>query len=127
MRIHLPRGNFPQNSFCFIDAMEIQYQHPSKYPYVRRDISVTVPNSATYSEIKQIVSDSCGDLLHSASLISLSNLPNGTRQYVIAILIQSGERTIGRDEANDISHATKSAILKHFFNDLPLGSKIVHL
>ena len=107
--------------------MGIQYQQPSKFPYVRRDISVTVPNSAMYSEIKQIVRDSCGDLFHNASLVGLHHLPDSTRQYVIAILIQSNERTIGRGEANDIAGAAKSAILKHFFNDLPLGSKIVHL
>ena len=86
-----------------------------------------MPNSATYSEIKQIVSDCCGKILYSASLIGLHDLPGSARQYVIAILIQSGERTIGRDEASDIADAAKSAILKHFFNDLPLGSKIVHL
>lgn len=107
--------------------MGIQYKQPSKFPYVRRDISVTVPNSATYSEIEQIVRDSCGKLLYSASLISLHHLPDSARQYVIAILIQSDERTIGRDEANNIADAAKSAILKHFFNDFALGLKIVHL
>ena len=93
---------------------EIEYQEPSKYPSVVRDISLIVSNNVRVQEVEDIIENTAGPLLWETDLFDLfdgENIETGKRSMAFHLVFQSNERTL-RDEEVDAVVAKVIAALE---------------
>lgn len=81
----------------------IVYQEVSKFPAVRRDLSLLVDTAVTFGQLKQIAGRTDKKLLKEVSVFDVyqgDRLPAGKKSYALSFILQDTEKTL-TDKAID--------------------------
>lgn len=87
----------------------VDFQTPSAYPYVLRDIAVWTPAGTTPGDVEDIIADTAGDLLVSINLFDTYEKDKQV-SYAFKLVFQSSERTLRDEEVNDQMHSIEEAL-----------------
>ncbi len=82
---------------------KIVYQEVSKFPAVRRDLSMLIDQSVNFSQLKQIAQRTERKLLQDVSVFDVykgDRLPAGKKSYALSFILQDTEKTL-TDKAID--------------------------
>lgn len=83
--------------FKLIPAKSVKYEEISKFPEVRRDLALVVNKDVSFAQIETVTYQTEKKLLKSVSLFDVytgDKLPENTKQYAIAFILQDKERTL---------------------------------
>ncbi len=83
--------------FKLIPAKSVKYEEISKFPEVRRDLALVVNKDVSFAQIETVAYQTEKKLLKSVSLFDVytgDKLPENTKQYAIAFILQDKERTL---------------------------------
>lgn len=83
--------------FKLIPAKSVKYEEISKFPEVRRDLALVVNKDVSFAQIEVVAYQTEKKLLKSVSLFDVytgDKLPENTKQYAIAFILQDKERTL---------------------------------
>lgn len=83
--------------FKLIPAKSVKYEEISKFPEVRRDLALVVNKDVSFAQIETVAYQTEKKLLKSVSLFDVytgDKLPEDTKQYAIAFILQDKERTL---------------------------------
>ncbi|MBK0378397.1 phenylalanine--tRNA ligase subunit beta [Mucilaginibacter segetis] len=81
----------------------IVYQEVSKFPAVRRDLSMLIDRSVTFGQLKQIALKTDKKLLKEVDVFDVyigDKLPDGKKSYALSFILQDTEKTL-TDKAID--------------------------
>ena len=76
---------------------KIVYQDVSKFPSVRRDLSLLVDNQVTFGQLKQIALKTERKLLQAVNIFDVyegDRLPPGKKSYALSFILQDSEKTL---------------------------------
>ena len=82
---------------------KIVYQEVSKFPAVRRDLSMLIDNAVTFGQLKQIAQKTERKLLKEVNVFDVyqgDKLPAGKKSYALSFILQDIEKTL-TDKAID--------------------------
>ncbi|OLC31039.1 MAG: phenylalanine--tRNA ligase subunit beta [Armatimonadetes bacterium 13_1_40CM_64_14] len=82
-----------------------QFTPLPKYPSVRRDLAVVVPDGVSAAEVERVIEEAGGDLLEAAELFDVYSgppVPPGHRNLAYALSLRSSDRTLS---ASDVAAA----------------------
>jgi len=82
---------------------KIVYEEISKYPAVRRDLSMLIDQSVTFGQLKQIAQKTERKLLQDVNVFDVyqgDKLPAGKKSYALSFILQDSEKTL-TDKAID--------------------------
>lgn len=82
---------------------KIVYQEVSKFPAVRRDLSMLIDKSVSFSQLKQIAQKTERKLLQDVDVFDVyegDKLPAGKKSYALSFILQDTEKTL-TDKAID--------------------------
>ncbi|MGZ3873064.1 MAG: phenylalanine--tRNA ligase subunit beta [Mucilaginibacter sp.] len=82
---------------------KIIYQDVSKFPAVRRDLSMLIDKSVTFGQLKQIAEKTERKLLQQVNVFDVyegDKLPAGKKSYALSFILQDSEKTL-TDKAID--------------------------
>ena len=82
---------------------KIVYQEVSKFPAVRRDLSMLVDKAVTFGQLKQIAQKTERKLLKDVNVFDVyqgDKLPAGKKSYALSFTLQDEEKTL-TDKAID--------------------------
>ncbi len=77
-----------------LTSSPLKFRPFARYPAVRRDLSLLVPEGVSYRQVVRIVKDAAGPLLESVALFDVfkdKDLPSGTSAYGIRLKFLSGQ------------------------------------
>lgn len=83
--------------FKLIPNKSVKYEEISKFPEVRRDLALVVNKDITFAQIEAAAYQTEKKLLKNISLFDVytgDKLPENTKQYAIAFILQDKERTL---------------------------------
>ncbi|RYG06933.1 MAG: phenylalanine--tRNA ligase subunit beta, partial [Chitinophagaceae bacterium] len=76
---------------------KIVYQEVSKFPAVRRDLSMLVDKAVTFEQVKQIAYKTERKLLKEVNVFDVyegDKLPAGKKSYAVSFILQDAEKTL---------------------------------
>ena len=76
---------------------KISYTEVSKFPAVRRDLSMLLNKDVTFEQLKQIAQKTDKSLLKEVNVFDVyigDKLPEGKKSYALSFLIQDDEKTL---------------------------------
>jgi phenylalanyl-tRNA synthetase beta chain len=82
-----------------------QFREISRFPQIRRDISFTVPESVTFSRIRERVSVAASSLLKELRLFDLyqgAEVESGRKSIALGLILQDLNRTLTDEDADRI-------------------------
>jgi phenylalanyl-tRNA synthetase beta chain len=89
-----------------IQQRHVQIARPySKFPSVRRDIAIWLPEQTTYAEVQACVLDSAGELLQNLVVFDVyhdSKLKKGYKSLAIGLILQNVSSTLTDDVADPV-------------------------
>ena len=87
-----------------LSGATLVYNVPSRYPSIIRDVSLFVPLSTKAGQVEAIIKSAAGELSQSVTLIDIFEQPEQNRKSLaFRIVLQSFERTLSDEEANEVS------------------------
>lgn len=89
-------------------AQLAQFREVSRFPQIRRDISVSVPEQVAYAALRERVSLVSGDLLQQISLFDLyqgKGVEKGRKSVALGLILQDLSRTLTDEDADRVVHA----------------------
>lgn len=95
-------------------AEEHQYQRPSKFPEVMRDVAVLVPLSVTADEVNQQIVTAGPNWLRDVDLFDYyegDQVPEGQKSLAFRLAYQSDEKTLTDREVNKVQKVIQEALL----------------
>ena len=94
---------------------EHEYQEPSKYPPVLRDLSILVNSDIRFSQILNLIERAGGGLVQDVDLFDVyagANLPRNKKSLAFHIVYQSNDHTLTDKEANKSHRAIEKTLVK---------------
>jgi phenylalanyl-tRNA synthetase beta chain len=85
-----------------------QFREVSRYPWIRRDISVTVPEHVAFASLRERVSLVAGDLLQQISAFDVyqgKGVEIGRKSIALGLILQDLSRTLTDEDADRVVHA----------------------
>jgi phenylalanyl-tRNA synthetase beta chain len=85
-----------------------QYREVSRYPRIRRDISVTVPEHVAYAALRERVSLVSGGLIQQISAFDVyqgKGVEIGRKSVALGLILQDLSRTLTDEDADRVVHA----------------------
>jgi phenylalanyl-tRNA synthetase beta chain len=85
-----------------------QFREVSRFPQIRRDISVTVPEQVAYAALRERVSVVAGDLVQQISVFDLyqgKGVEKGRKSVALGLILQDLSRTLTDEDADRVVHA----------------------
>jgi len=76
---------------------KIKYQEVSKFPSVRRDLSLLIDKSVSFAELKKIATATDNKILKSVNLFDVyegDKLPNGKKSYALSFIMADETKTL---------------------------------
>ena len=76
---------------------KIVYKEISKYPAVRRDLSMLIDKSVSFGQLKQIAQKAERKLLQEVNVFDVyegDKLPAGKKSYALSFILQDDEHTL---------------------------------
>ena len=90
---------------------EVEYRPISKYPAVKRDISVFVPMKTKVVEVLDVIENTAGMLLVDTDLFDIYEIPDEDRKSLAFHLVfQSREKTLTEEEINELMNMIMDAL-----------------
>lgn len=93
------------------------YQEISRFPQVRRDLSLVMDKNQTFAEIKALASKSAGGLLKKINVFDIyegNKLEENQKSYSVSFILESSEKTLS-DKAID---KTMSRLMRAFEKEM---------
>ncbi len=88
-----------------------------KYPGVKRDIAVVVPEGVKESQIREVILAEGGPLVESVEIFDLyrgEQIPKGTKSLAYGILFRSESRTLKEEEVDELHKKIEERLNKEF-------------
>ncbi len=90
---------------------EVEYRPISKYPAVKRDISVFAPLKTKVVQVLDVIENTAGMLLVDTDLFDIYEIPDEDRKsFAFHLVFQSQEKTLSEEEINDLMNKIMDAI-----------------
>jgi len=90
---------------------EVEYRPISKYPAVKRDISVFTPLKTKVAEVLDAIENTAGMLLVDTDLFDIYEIPDEDRKsFAFHLVFQSQEKTLSEDEINELMNKIMDAL-----------------
>ena len=90
---------------------EIEYRPISRYPAVKRDVSVFVPLKTKVVEVLDIIENTAGMLLVDTDLFDIYEIPDEDRKsFAFHLVFQSQEKTLSEEEINKLMNKIMDAL-----------------
>lgn len=84
----------------------IKYKEVSKFPAVRRDLSLLIDEAVTFEELKRIALKTERKLLKEVNIFDVykgSGLPEGKKSYALSFVLQDEEKTLNDQQIDAIN------------------------
>ncbi len=84
---------------------KITYRPLPRYPYIERDIAVTVSEDVTASSIENVILSINSDMIESVKLFDIytgKTIPKGKKSLAFSIRYRAGDRTLVDEEVNEL-------------------------
>ncbi len=84
---------------------KITYRPLPRYPYIERDIAVTVSEDVTASSIENVILSINSDMIESVKLFDIysgKSIPKGKKSLAFSIRYRAGDRTLVDEEVNKL-------------------------
>ncbi len=94
-----------------------QFKDLPRFPAIRRDIPFLVPLEVSYAEIEKGLKEAGIDMVESFFLIDEyrgKGIPEGFRSLTISFILRSSERTLTKEEADEIVQSIESFMASKF-------------
>lgn len=94
-----------------------EYQEISKFPEVRRDLSLVIDKSVTFQAIQKVAQQYEKNILKSVSIFDVyegKNLGEGKKSYSVAFILQDNNQTL----TDKVIDSTMERLMKGFEKDL---------
>ncbi len=94
-----------ENVMNAIPIANISYKEPSKFPAVRRDLSLLLSHATTYSEIEKLAFNTERKLLKSVNLFDVyegKNLDAGKKSYAVSFILQDDTKTMTDQQVDGV-------------------------
>ena len=91
------------------------YQEVSKYPSVRRDLSLLLDGSVAYAQLEQIAYQAERKLLRAVDLFDVyegEKLPAGKKSYALSFILQDSEKTLTDEQVDKAMGRIRGAMEK---------------
>ena len=88
-----------------LSTVNIRYKEISKFPAVRRDLSMILNESVSFAEIRDLVKSTDKKLIRDVGIFDFyhgKNIEAGKKSYAISILLQHDERTLTDHEIDEL-------------------------
>lgn len=120
----LEKTGIKESVFCFeinLDLLikfcqeETEYRPVSKYPAAIRDIAILVPLEIKAGEVMEKIHKSGGNLIQDIDLFDIyegETLPQGKKNLAFHIIFQSQEKTLSKEEIDQIQNNIISGLEK---------------
>jgi phenylalanyl-tRNA synthetase beta chain len=95
----------------------LRYEKIAKFPALKRDIAVIVPDRVPEADVREVVLSEGGRLVRSVELFDVykgEQIPEGTVSLAYSIVFQSEERTLQEDEVNGLQKKIEDSIANRF-------------
>lgn len=115
MEIKEPIAVFELN-FDFINELieeEIEYQAPSKYPAIERDLSVVAPREVKVDDVLNVIENASGQMAVEVALEDIyegEHLEDSVKSLTFKFVFQSFEKTLTDAEVNKIMENVITAV-----------------
>jgi phenylalanyl-tRNA synthetase beta chain len=100
---------------------KVTFSDISKYPEVRRDLSLLIDKGVTFDAIKKVVQKADKRLIKSVSLFDVyegDKIADGKKSYAISIIIQDEEKTLNDKQIDRLMEQIMKSL------DTEIGAKI---
>ncbi len=80
-----------------IQNTTIKYSEVSKFPFVKRDLSLLIDNKVSFKELLQIAKDTEKNILKSVNLFDVyegDKLPEGKKSYALSFILEDKTKTL---------------------------------
>ena len=80
-----------------IQNTKIKYSEVSKFPFVKRDLSLLIDNKVSFKELLTIAKDTEKNILKSVSLFDVyegDKLPEGKKSYALSFILEDKTKTL---------------------------------
>src|SRR5690606_24985006 len=94
-------------------AHRIRYQEVSRFPAVRRDLSLLVPEAMRFAELKHAAEQAERKLLQEVGLFDVyqgDKLPAGRKSYALSFVLQDDARTLTDDQVEKAMGRIRKAL-----------------
>ena len=84
---------------------KVKYQHISKFPVVRRDLSLLLDRQVKFAEIESVAYQQERKLLKEVGLFDVyegKNLPEGKKSYAVSFTLQDKEKTLNDKQIDKV-------------------------
>jgi len=95
----------------------IRFKEVPKYPGVKRDIAVVVPEAVREDQVRAVILLEGGPLVESAGVFDLyrgEQIPAGTKSLAYGILFRSDARTLKEEEIDDLQRKMEAKLHEQF-------------
>jgi len=92
-----------------------KYQEVSKFPAVRRDLSLLLDRSVAYAQLEQIAYQAERKLLRAVDLFDVyegDKLPAGKKSYALSFILQDSEKTLTDEQVEKAMGRIRGAMAK---------------
>jgi len=96
---------------------QVVYQEISKFPEVRRDLSLLIDNAIKFDELKQAVLKVNKKMIIDVDLFDVyigDKLPEGKKSYAISVILLDREKTLVDKQVDQIMNKTITLLEKEF-------------
>jgi phenylalanyl-tRNA synthetase beta chain len=80
-----------------ISSADLRVQEPTKYPEVRRDLSMVLDKNVNYSEVEEIAYNSVKGILREVNLFDVyegDKIESGKKSYALSFILRDDEATL---------------------------------
>jgi phenylalanyl-tRNA synthetase beta chain len=104
--------DLPDRVFCFelqADAVaqaRLPHFHPvSRFPHIRRDLALLVPESVTAGTLRETIASAAGELLDHIVIFDEyrgDNVDSGLKSIALGLILQESSRNLTNEEADEV-------------------------
>jgi phenylalanyl-tRNA synthetase beta chain len=98
-----------------------RFRHISRYPAVRRDISLIFPADVQAQAIERVISEAGGDLLRDVQVVDVyhgENLGAGHKSVALSLEFQADNRTLTQEEVSALQDQIVEALARQLSGEL---------
>jgi phenylalanyl-tRNA synthetase beta chain len=100
-----------ENLIKEIENHSVTFSEISKFPEVKRDLSLLIDNKIQFAEIEQIARETERKLLKSINLFDVyegKNLESGKKSYAVSFVLQDESKTLTDSQIDSIMNKIRS-------------------
>ena len=85
------------NLIKYTSFKDVKYKQVSKYPFVKRDLSLVLDKNISFNELKEVAMKTERKLLAQVDLFDIyegSNIADGKKSYAMSFILQDENKTL---------------------------------